>query len=94
VDDLAKLADWGFRAVLSGGIALAVSHLKNISGTMSEVKVQLASLFEKLHWHKERLDNHESRITNLETSESAKATKFEGHEFRITKLEETKNARR
>ena len=81
VSDFSQFAEWAFKGLCSGGIALGVWHLKTISSSLSEMKMQLTAMFERLHWHKERLDHHDVKLDSHDN-------KINNHETRITKLED------
>ena len=70
--DFSKFSEWAFKALVGGGVGLVVWHLKEITRLITSMKVELARFAERGNWLKEKIENHEIRITKLEENKHAR----------------------
>ncbi len=66
--EFGKFVEWGFMAVLTGGVAFSTKFLGKISKSVSDLNTQIAVILERMNWHQREIESHGSRISKLENT--------------------------
>jgi len=64
--EIEKIIEWGFLSLLTGVGSFVVKFLWDISKSVSQLNIQVASILERTAIHSESIENHESRLERLE----------------------------
>lgn len=68
MEDLNGLISWAFQGLVAGGIIYAAGSLTKMRESVESLNKSIATIIEKMEWHQKEIENHDSRITSLETS--------------------------
>lgn len=82
MEQFEKFVDWGFMALLSGGVAYAARFLSKLQTSVAKLNEQIATILERTSWHQREIENHEHRLSSLE------GRRQKSHEERICDLED------
>lgn len=69
--ELAQMIEWGFKAVVSGGVIYGVRVISNLQKSIETLNIKVAVVVERTATHKEALIRHDERIKLLEITPKA-----------------------
>ena len=64
-----KFIEWCFMGLIAGGIGWTAIILRDISNSLVEIRIQIASILERVSWHEKDIIDHDKRLKHLENTD-------------------------
>ncbi len=65
--DFQHFKDWMFLGLIASTATLILRYLGKIAKSLMELNIKVAELLQQTSWHSKILDQHEQRISHLES---------------------------